>query len=78
MVAARKAPTRIEHSPKGESQSNGVAENAARKIEGHIRAIRLSLENRYGICIPVNHFVIPFLVMHAAFCNNRLKYIPMA
>ena len=71
VTEARTAPTRVEHSPKGSSQSNGSAENAVRKIESHMRTLRLALENRYGVRISVNHNVIPFLTSHAAFCINR-------
>ena len=70
---ARKAATRPEHSPVGSSQSNGSIENAAKKIEGYIRSIKLSIESRYNCKLPINHFMTYWIANHAGFCVNRFE-----
>ena len=40
IASCREAPTRIEPTPTGDSQSNGHAENAVRKIEAKMRALK--------------------------------------
>ena len=54
VVSSRTAPTRLEESPRGDSSSNGVVENGVRIIEAGMRALRLTIENRYGVKIPPN------------------------
>jgi len=67
VIANRTAQTLIEHSPVGSSQSNGSIENAVAEAEGQIRTGRLALEQNYGVRIPINHPIIPWLVMYAGF-----------
>ena len=45
VINSRNKHTKLEHSPVGDSQSNGSIENAIRKVEGQIRLLKLQLEN---------------------------------
>ena len=73
VAASRKAATRPEHSPVGSSQSNGSIENAVKKIEGYMRAIKLSIESRYKCKLPIKHFMTSWIANHAAFCVTRFE-----
>ena len=74
VIEARGAvPTLIEESPVGSSQSNGDAEGAVGTAEVGIRRLRKALENRYGVTIPVEHDVVPWLVRHAGFSHNKFQ-----
>ena len=73
VAQSRKAGTRPEHSPKGRSQSNGSIENAALKIEGSIRSIRLSLESRYNCKLPIYHYITYGIANHAGNCVSRFE-----
>ena len=46
MKNSRQSDTILENSPKGDSQSNGAAENALREAEGMIRTWKLSVEEK--------------------------------
>ena len=54
-------------------QSSGAAENAVRKIEAKISSLKFSLEERYGMYIPSDHHIVPWLANHAAFCVILLE-----
>ena len=70
--ALREAPTHIELSPVGESQSNGRAERAVQALEQQVRVLKLNLEQRLSAEIPATHPAIAWLVQHAAFLVTRL------
>ena len=38
-----------------------------------MRALKLSLEERYGVSVPADHFIIPWLANYAAFAINRFE-----
>ena len=35
--------------------------------------MRLGLETRYNVKVPVNHPIVPWLVIHAGFTHNRFQ-----
>ena len=65
VIAARKEPTVPQHSPVGESQSNGLVERAVRSIKDQVRTLRLALQKRVGCRIPVDHPIMTWMVKHA-------------
>ena len=73
VINGRAAPTLLEESPVGSSQSNGAIEGAVSTAERGIRRLRLALENKYRVQIPVSHQVVPWLVLHAGFTHNRFQ-----
>ena len=56
----------IQHSPVGESSSNGAVENAIQRIQGQIRAIKLDIETNSGTRMTPSHPVWPWLIEYAA------------
>ena len=73
VIARRAAPTLLEESPVGSSQSNGPAESAVSIIGDGIRKLRIAIENRYAITLPVNSDITTWLVLHAGFVHNRFQ-----
>jgi hypothetical protein len=65
--------TFIEHSPVGESQSNGVVERGVLSIEGQVRILKLSLEARMQIPIPDSHPILMWLAKFAATQLNKCE-----
>ena len=65
IIAARDEPTIPEHSPVGESQSNGIVERAVRSSKDQIRTTKLALERRINCRVPAHHPVMTWLVPHA-------------
>eukprot|EP00973_Karenia_brevis_P007217 979116-Karenia_brevis.AAC.1 len=53
-----KGKTVVEETPKGVKGSNGIVERAVQEIEGHMRAIFLSLEERIGP-VSYTHLTLP-------------------
>ena len=64
---------RMEESPVGEHQSNGMIENAVQRVQGQFRVIRDGLEARIGKRLDGNHKCIPWMVRHAAQVVNRYQ-----
>ena len=54
-----------EESAPGESQSNGAAERAVQMVEDQVRTLKLSLEHRLKVKVPMEHAVMPWLIEHA-------------
>ena len=67
----RKQPTMLEHSPKGDHQSNGDIESEIYRLEAQTRTVVSALEDKLGITINAKSVVIPCAVRHAAFCLTR-------
>ena len=63
----------VEHSPVGSSQSNGVIERAVQSIEGQLRVIKLALERRYKVELPVQHPLLAWAVEYAGVVLNRCE-----
>lgn len=63
--------TLFETSPKHESQSNGVAENAVKRHEGRCRLLKLAFERRLKVWLIVNHLIMAWLARHAAHMRTR-------
>ena len=59
MKVKREHPALLQNSPKGESQSNGVAANAVQQVgEDQVRCVKVGLEDRLRRKIPTNHPVV--------------------
>ena len=63
----------LESSPVGGSQSNGRVENAIRRIQGQIRALKLDIESRSNISLTSQHAIWPWLTEHAAQCLHMYQ-----
>ena len=61
----RLSDTILENSLKGDSQSKGAAENAAREAEGMIRTWKVFVQDKLNIVIDSKHVLLPWLVSHA-------------
>ena len=79
MRVARAAPcdadrgTVLESSARGDSQSNGAAENAVREVEGMIRTWKLYIEEKLGQTLDNQHILLPWLIQHAGTLITRYK-----
>ena len=62
-----------EHSPKGESQSNGVIERGNRTITEQVRVMIIDLEEKLECKISAKHPIMSWLVEHAAFIVSYLQ-----
>ena len=71
----RVSDTILENSPKGDSQSNGAAENAAREAEGMIRTWKVFVQDKLNIVIDNKHVLLPWLVSHAGVIITRYKKV---
>ena len=60
-----------EESPVKGSGSNGVVERGVEEIEGSIRAILLSLQERLGMKVDARERIISFIPEYAAYLLNR-------
>ena len=67
------AQTFIEHSPVGESQSNGVVERGVQSIEGQVRVLKLALEARMQVPVPDSHPILMWLAKFAATQLNKCE-----
>eukprot|EP00973_Karenia_brevis_P002065 279970-Karenia_brevis.AAC.1 len=56
-----KGNTVVEETPKGVKGSYGIVERAVQEIEGHMRAILLSLEGRIGVEIDAKERIVAFI-----------------
>ncbi len=63
--------TVLELSPKGESQSNGLAERAVQEIEEGLRTHLLDLEKKLGAEVNIDHPVISWMVENIADIVNK-------
>ena len=59
---ARTDETVVEHSAKGDSQSNSIAEKAVQDFEGLMRTWMSVLQDKYKADIPAEHPIVAFLV----------------
>ena len=55
-----------EHSPVGESSSNGTVERAIQEVAGQIRALKLHIESEANTTIDASHPLWPWLIEYAA------------
>ena len=55
----------LEHSPVGESQSNGRVEGAIDRVKAQIRALKLDVETNYDMKLADNHPIWPWLIEYA-------------
>ena len=63
----------IENSPVGESQSNGVAENAVKEVQCAIRKLKCQLEENMTVKLEKNSPIWPWLVQYAAQTIHTFK-----
>ena len=59
-----------EEPAKYDSQSNGLTEVGVQLVRGHFRTLKVCLEARLEKYIPVNHAVVPWLLMHTCLLLN--------
>ena len=71
VAAAMGSNIAVRQSPAYKSQAQGSVERFHRTLMGQVRAIKLQLENNYGIKLNSNHPIMPWLVKHAAYLLNR-------
>eukprot|EP00973_Karenia_brevis_P088378 12254614-Karenia_brevis.AAC.1 len=64
--------TNIEEAPKGSKGSNGIVERAVQEMEGRIRSLLLSLEERLNRDIDAKERIVAFIPQYAAYLYNRL------
>ena len=53
--------------------SLGALEGWHNLLQGHIRALRLDVEERFGSIVGVTHHCVPWLVRHATWLLNRFQ-----
>ncbi len=70
---ANEARTFIEHSPVGDSQKNGFIENGCKAIEGVVRSIKFTVEEKMGQKLLAATPAFAWLVEHAADVQNKYK-----
>lgn len=63
--------TIVERSPKGESQSNGLAERAVQEVEMGLRTHIIDLERKIGAQIEIDDPVVSWMVENIADINNK-------
>ena len=63
----------LQNAPKGDSQSNGLAEKAVRDIEEQVRTMRSCLEADMGARLSVSHPVFAWMVEASADYLNRFR-----
>ena len=73
LFRSRAKPVIPENAPKGDSQSNGLAEKAVRDIEDQVRTMRSCLESDMGARLPISHPVFAWMVEAAADYVNRFR-----
>eukprot|EP00973_Karenia_brevis_P038437 5300881-Karenia_brevis.AAC.1 len=64
--------TNVEEVPKGSKGSNGIVERAVQEIEGRIRSLLLSLEERLNRDIDAKERIVASIPQYAAYLYNRL------
>ena len=64
--------TVVEESPVQSKGSNGIVERGVQGIEGDIRAIFLSLQERMGRKVDARERIVAFIPEYAAYLGNRL------
>ena len=67
------AVTLVESSPKGESQSNGIAERAVQDLEEGVRTHKLDLEAKLKTTVRISHPCISWMVENVADIINKFK-----
>ena len=65
IIEYRDDPTIPEHSPVGESQSNGLVERAVRSCKDQIRTSKLALEKRINSRVQPSHPAMAWIIQHA-------------
>ena len=67
------AVTLVESSPKGELQSNGIAEQAVQDLEEGVRTHKLDLETKLKMAVRIGHRCTAWLVENVADIINKFK-----
>ena len=71
IMESRKAETVPKNSQVGESQANGEAENAIKRLQEQIRTIKDDLEAKTSLDIEMSHLIMPWLIEWAGIVLNR-------
>ena len=62
-----------ERSRKYASKTNAVGERGVQSVEDQVRVLKLELEDRLGVRIPVSHPIMTWMVPHAADLLNKME-----
>eukprot|EP00973_Karenia_brevis_P060647 8434851-Karenia_brevis.AAC.1 len=62
----------ILEAPRKDKRSHGIVERAVRELEGHVRAILLSLEQRLGVEVDAKERIVAVIPAYAADLYDRL------
>ena len=63
----------MEESPVGDSQSNGLAENAVKEVKGIVRSMRWAFDELHGVKLDVSSSVLPWMVRYAGAMLSRTR-----
>ena len=66
----------IEHSPVGDSKSNGFIERTIQSIEGQIRTLRSATQSRIGVKMVPGSALYAWMITHAANLINLYEIGP--
>ena len=69
----RRAKTILETTPVRSSSSIGVLDQLAQKMTAQVRALRLDLQKRFSIWLPVTHLSFGWLLRHCCFLLDRYQ-----
>ena len=66
----------MESAPKGEKQSNGLAEKGVRDVCDMARTWKSVVESKYGFTMKADHVLVPYLYGHGAELITRFRLGP--
>ena len=66
----------LEHSPKYDSQANGLVERAVQSLEGQVRTMILALEAKLDNKLAAHDEILPWLAIYAAVRIKRFHVGP--
>ena len=62
-----------ENAPRGDSASNGLAERAIEEVEGYLRSLKLTLEEKIGMKISSGMPIMQWIVRHTGVILSQVK-----
>lgn len=63
----------VENSPVFSSKSNGIVERAVQSVQGLIRTLRSSVEDKWSVKLPTDHAIWPWLAEYAGYLLTRAE-----
>ena len=61
----------VRHAPSYSSNSQGSVERLHRTLLGQVRVVKAQVESNYSMTMSTKHFLLPWIVRHAAWTVNR-------